>query len=118
MGHRSLSLGADTVTSSHSTLGDTRARLEQDLRALADDAEALLRQTLSQASELDAQARSRLQSSLDAARTSLGQAQQQVVDTALQAARATDDYVQHKPWQAVGIAAGVGLVLGLLIGRK
>lgn len=34
------------------------------------------------------------------------------------AADATDDFVRDNPWQAVGIAAGVGLILGLLIGRR
>jgi ElaB/YqjD/DUF883 family membrane-anchored ribosome-binding protein len=33
------------------------------------------------------------------------------------AARTTDDYVRDNPWRAVGIAAGVGFLLGL-IGRR
>jgi ElaB/YqjD/DUF883 family membrane-anchored ribosome-binding protein len=32
-------------------------------------------------------------------------------------ARATDEFVQKNPWQSVSIAAGVGLLVGLLIGR-
>jgi ElaB/YqjD/DUF883 family membrane-anchored ribosome-binding protein len=34
------------------------------------------------------------------------------------AARTTDEYVHVHPWKAVGVAAGVGLVVGLLIGRR
>ena len=34
------------------------------------------------------------------------------------AARATDDYVHDHPWKAVGVAAGVGLLIGLLLNRK
>jgi ElaB/YqjD/DUF883 family membrane-anchored ribosome-binding protein len=34
------------------------------------------------------------------------------------AATATDDYVHEKPWQAIGVAAAVGLALGVLIGRR
>ena len=34
------------------------------------------------------------------------------------AARATDDWVHENPWAAVGVAAGVGLVLGVLISRR
>ena len=43
-------------------------------------------------------------------------------DSALVQARhtvqATDDYVRQKPWQATGIAAGIGVLIGLLIGRR
>lgn len=45
-------------------------------------------------------------------------AQSIVIDKTKDAARATDDFVHEEPWKAVGIAAGVGLVLGLLIGRR
>ncbi len=35
-----------------------------------------------------------------------------------EAARATDEYVHDHPWQAVGVAAGVGFLLGMLIARR
>jgi ElaB/YqjD/DUF883 family membrane-anchored ribosome-binding protein len=34
------------------------------------------------------------------------------------AAKATDEYVHGHPWQAIGIAASIGVVIGLLIGRR
>jgi len=40
------------------------------------------------------------------------------MDTGKQVVRATDEYVQDNPWQAVGIAAAVGLVIGLLISKR
>jgi ElaB/YqjD/DUF883 family membrane-anchored ribosome-binding protein len=40
-----------------------------------------------------------------------------VVARAKQAAKATDDYVHENPWKAVGIGAGVGLIVGMLISR-
>lgn len=45
-------------------------------------------------------------------------AQAIVVDKTKDAARATDDFVHEQPWKAVGIAAGIGLILGLLVGRR
>jgi ElaB/YqjD/DUF883 family membrane-anchored ribosome-binding protein len=48
----------------------------------------------------------------------LSEAQDALVEKGKIAAQATDDYVHEKPWHAVGIAAGVGLVVGLLIGRR
>jgi ElaB/YqjD/DUF883 family membrane-anchored ribosome-binding protein len=39
-----------------------------------------------------------------------------------EAAQATDEYVQTNPWQAVGVvagvAAGLGMVVGLLLNRR
>ncbi|HET7776216.1 MAG TPA: hypothetical protein VFK74_07610 [Azospira sp.] len=40
------------------------------------------------------------------------------MDKTKAAARATDDFVHDNPWKAVGIAAGVGLLLGVIIGRR
>ena len=40
------------------------------------------------------------------------------MDRAKAAARATDDYVHDNPWQAIGVAAAIGLVAGLLLNRR
>ena len=42
----------------------------------------------------------------------------QGMECAKDAARQADKFVHDKPWQAVGIAAAVGLVAGLLISRR
>ena len=41
-----------------------------------------------------------------------------LVDKTKAAARATDDFVHEEPWKAVGVAAALGLALGVLIGRR
>jgi ElaB/YqjD/DUF883 family membrane-anchored ribosome-binding protein len=74
--------------------------------------------TASQAGEKISAAREKVQDSLDRAKTGLGDIEDIVMDTGKQAARATDEYVQAHPWQAVGIAAAVGLVIGLLISKR
>ena len=45
-------------------------------------------------------------------------AQSAVLEKGKAAARATDDYVHDHPWKAVGIAAAVGFVLGLIVNRR
>ncbi len=90
----------------------------QDFRAVVADAEELLRATASQAGEKVAVARERIQDSLHNAKVKLAEAEDVIVQRSKQAARATDDFVHENPWQAVGAAAGVGLVIGLLIGRR
>jgi ElaB/YqjD/DUF883 family membrane-anchored ribosome-binding protein len=93
-------------------------KLVADLKLVVADAEELLRATASQAGEKVSAARERIQASLASAKVKLGDAERAALEKAKEAASAADDYVQENPWHAVGIAAGVGLLLGLLIGRR
>ena len=96
----------------------TTEKLAADLKVVIADAEELLKATASQAGEKVAQARVKIQDSLDQAKVTLGRLGEVGVDKAKAAARVTDDFVHDSPWTAVGIGAGVGLILGLLIGRR
>ena len=93
-------------------------KLVADLKVVVADAEELLRATASQAGEKVAVARERIQASLATAKVKLGEAERALLEKTKEAARATDDYVRENPWQAVGIAAVSGLVLGILISRR
>ena len=92
----------------------TAEKLAADLRLVISDAEALLRATAGQAGETIAAARAKVQDSLDSARIELGALGEEYA----QQVRAVDGYVREHPWQAVGIAALAGIVLGLLISRR
>jgi ElaB/YqjD/DUF883 family membrane-anchored ribosome-binding protein len=96
----------------------SREKLTTDLRIVIADAEELLRATAGQMGEKAVVARERIQESLRAAKDKLAQAEEVVIDKTKAAARATDDYVHDHPWGAVGIAAAVGLVIGMLISRR
>ncbi len=103
---------------STSVQGDvSKEKLMQDLQLVVSDAEELLKATASQAGEKVSAARERIQESLNAARARLTVTQEAMLEKTKQAARATDEYVHENPWYAVGIAAGVGLVVGMLISR-
>ena len=93
-------------------------KLVADLKVVVADAEELLRASAGQAGEKVAVARERIQASLAAARIKLGEAEQAVRERSKEAANATDEFVHDQPWKAVGVAAGIGLVIGLLIGRR
>ncbi|HXF67270.1 MAG TPA: DUF883 family protein [Burkholderiales bacterium] len=96
----------------------TKEKLVQDLKTVISDAEELLRATANQAGEKVAAAREKVQDSLRRARVKLDEMEDVLVDKSRQAARAADEYVHEHPWRAVGIAAGIGFVIGLLIGRR
>lgn len=95
----------------------SKEKLMQDLRVVVTDAEELLRATAGQAGEKVAAARERIQENLATAKERLVATEQAVAAKARQAAKATDDYVHENPWKAVGIAAGAGLIVGMLISR-
>jgi len=96
----------------------TKEKLVADFKVVVADAEELLKATAGQAGDKVAELRSKAQANLAIAKASLADAQAALLEKAKAAGRATDDYVQENPWRAVGIAAGVGLVIGLLIGRR
>lgn len=96
----------------------TKDKLIQDFKIIADDVEDLFKAVSSGAADKIAVARERLQDNLHKAKVKLAEAEDIFLDKAKQTAHVTDEYVHENPWRAVGIAAGVGLVIGLLIGRR
>lgn len=93
-------------------------KLVTDFKAVVADAEELLRLTASQAGDRVVELRGRLQDHLASAKDRLADAQAAAVERTRAVARATDDYVHDNPWRAIGFAAGIGFVVGLLIGRR
>ena len=93
-------------------------QLMGDLKRVLADAEALLAATTGDASEEVTRLRSRVSATLSQAKNGLIEAQAAVVDKAKVAAKATDEYVHDNPWKSIGIAAGVGLLIGAIIGRR
>ncbi len=96
----------------------TKEKLVADLKVVVADAEELLRATASQAGEKVSAARERIQASLAAAKVKLTEAERALLEKSKLAAKAADEYVRENPWQAVGVAAAAGLVLGVLISRR
>jgi ElaB/YqjD/DUF883 family membrane-anchored ribosome-binding protein len=96
----------------------SKERLVSDLKTLVGDAEELLKATASQAGEKIAVARQKIEQSLIEGKKALADAEETLVKKSKECAEIADDYVRENPWSAVGIAAAVGLALGLLIRGK
>jgi ElaB/YqjD/DUF883 family membrane-anchored ribosome-binding protein len=96
----------------------SRSRLNEDVRAIVTDAEDYLAASAGQSGEAYAAARKRLERTLDEARAQVAGATRVVTERTRAAARATDAYAHENPWEAVAVGAGVGLLLGWLIGRR
>ncbi|MEX8520174.1 MAG: YqjD family protein [Leptothrix sp. (in: b-proteobacteria)] len=93
-------------------------KLMADLRLVVVDAEKLLDATAEQAGEGAAELRSRVRASLAQAKAGLSHLQDAAVERAKAAGQATDVYVHENPWKSIGVAAGIGLLVGVLIGRR
>ena len=52
------------------------------------------------------------------ARPSISVIEKTAIETTKTAVRATDNYVHENPWRAIGIAVGIGVVIGLLLNRR
>jgi ElaB/YqjD/DUF883 family membrane-anchored ribosome-binding protein len=85
-----------------------------DVGTLAEDARALMAATADVAGEKVGEARKRLAAALDRAREIAAR----VRDKAVEGAKATDEAVREHPYQAIGIALGVGALIGFLIARR
>lgn len=96
----------------------TKDKLITDVKLVIADAEELLRATAGQAGDKIAEIRAKAQDRIAGAKIRLAELEAVVVDKAKQAGRVADDYVHDNPWRSVGIAAGVGFIVGLLIGRR
>jgi ElaB/YqjD/DUF883 family membrane-anchored ribosome-binding protein len=93
-------------------------KLMSDLKVVIADTEELLQVTAGQVGDKATALRTRVQENLAQAKVRLADLQDAAVAKAKAAGNATDDFVHDNPWKSVGIAAGVGLVVGLLIGRR
>jgi ElaB/YqjD/DUF883 family membrane-anchored ribosome-binding protein len=96
----------------------TSQQLTADLKAVVNDAEALLKATAGDASSKMNGVRDRLEESVKATRARIAEMEDAVVAQTKAAAQATDRYVHENPWPSIGFAAAAGVVLGVLLGRR
>ena len=82
-----------------------------DVKVLASDIEELVKATAAESGEKLAHARARVQGALV-------NAKEVTVTRSTEAAKATDRYVHQNAWKAVGVSAGLGFLVGMLIGRR
>ena len=95
-----------------------RDKLVDEFSSVLSEAETLLDKASRETGDKARDLRSQVEARLLSAKLKLQELEGAAVDRAKQAARVTDDYVHDHPWQAIGIAAGVGLAVGMLMNRR
>ena len=89
-------------------------QLSGDLKTVVRDAEELMKATAGQTGEKVSEARSRLTAALESAKETC----QRLEEKAVAAAKATDQVIREHPYESIGLAFGLGLLIGVLVSRK
>lgn len=92
--------------------------LKADIQTLVRDTEKLLEHTATLAGDQADELRAQINESLLKARESLLLTKENATERSKEALTAAEVYVHDNPWQSVGIAAGVGFLIGLLATRR
>lgn len=106
----------EAIEKAHSAIA--RERVMADLQTLTRDAEDLLKATAGDVSDKAKEARSRVAAALERAKVTCVHLQEQTVATAKAAAKKADTVIRDHPYESIGVAFGVGLLIGVLVTRK
>ena len=109
-----MSHSADLIES----VVESKDQLVSNLRRVVSDTEDLPAATAGQTDSKITELRARARENLLVAREKLADADALVRARARQAAAATDDYVHDNPWSSIGAAAALGILIGVLLGRR
>jgi ElaB/YqjD/DUF883 family membrane-anchored ribosome-binding protein len=101
-------------TRSSSEIEESTERLLDDLKAVVHDGEELLKAGVHDLSEQGVAARERLAAAVDVAR----ETRRKLEIKAREGARVADRYIRENPYQSIGMAFGIGMLLGVLINRR
>jgi|SRR6478735_3959288 len=106
------------ITPAQNTEQAPQDTLQVELQALIGDAEKLLQHAANLAGDQADELRKHIQLNLQRARETLGSGEDAIREHADELQRASVSYVQQNPLQTLGIAAGIGLLIGLLLGQR
>ena len=121
---RSVTAGRGSATRRNAGAKAARASRQaalesaKDFHSLISDAEALLKSTVDVVGDQAAQARSRLQKSLEQARDRLADDLESITDHGRDAVSAADEFVHERPWPVIGLAALAAVTAGFLLSRR
>jgi ElaB/YqjD/DUF883 family membrane-anchored ribosome-binding protein len=93
------------------TTGEATQKLTGDLKTVAQDAQNLVRLTAGHAGERVGELGTRFMNSAK-------QTAERLQEKTVSAAKATDQCVREHPYQSIGVAFGVGVLIGVLFARN
>lgn len=96
----------------------TNDDLAADMKRLMESVEELVGAAADTADSKMEAVRAKAESTLAQVRANAENAKQAVVEKTEEISQKTDEYVRENPWSSVGFAAGIGLLIGLLISSR
>ena len=108
----------DRLEAQRDKMAQNKDKIVSDLRSGVDDAQGFLNAAASSTGEKAAELRDKATAALKRASESLSDLQATVMEKSRDAAILTDDYVHENPWQAIGIGASIGFLIGVVVARR
>ncbi|MXR35532.1 DUF883 family protein [Craterilacuibacter sinensis] len=102
----------------NNTFNADKEQLLDEVRNVLNNTEELLASAGDNGSEKARELHLKLQNNLKLAKDRLLDAEKAALARAKEAAKVTDQYVHTHPWKAIGLAAAVAFLLGLLVSRR
>lgn len=96
----------------------TKDQLIEEFNAVVAETEQLLKSVATAGGEKAGALCAGLEQNLANTKERLREFQQAATEKTKAVAKTTDEYVNEHPWQAIGIAAGLSLLIGLLLKRR
>jgi ElaB/YqjD/DUF883 family membrane-anchored ribosome-binding protein len=100
------------------SVGDIKSAASAEIKNLIADVEDLMARIADLKDADVARVRSKVQRAVEATKQSLAESADTLRQRAQRVAGSADDYVRDSPWQAVGVAALIGAVVGILATRR
>lgn len=97
---------------------ENKEKLIEDFHSVISDTEELMRSVSSESGGKAQVLRDKIEQNLKHAKEYLQDFEESVVDKSRVAARMTDEYVHENAWRTVGLAIGLGVVIGLLLRNR
>jgi ElaB/YqjD/DUF883 family membrane-anchored ribosome-binding protein len=108
----------EETVSAKVAMSEAGAAVSADLKTVIRDIQTLLKSAAANGTEMAASVRTQLEAALLKLQAQLIELEKVAAQRATEAGRAAEAYVRENPWRAIGAAAGVGLIVGLLISRR
>ena len=108
----------DTTRNNHGAFNSTAGNVQTDVKTLVKDAQSLLTAAAALTGDKAEELRARGMQMLDVAMSKAGQVQGQALVKGKELAQTADVYVKDNPWRTIAAAASVGLLVGVILGRK
>jgi ElaB/YqjD/DUF883 family membrane-anchored ribosome-binding protein len=109
---------AASTPTKNPTVGAALSGITQEFQNFVADMEDLIKASTSLTGDDLARAKANLSARVAAAKAFVEEMPGAISDRARNTVKVADDYVREQPWQAMGMTAAVGLLVGFLLGRR